>query len=222
MFRCVRITPFGRPVEPEVYCRIAGASGLNGPTAKPAPVTAAFSPGSGLVVLERAGKPLGVGTILNSDGRILTALSILGDGRSVDVRYADGGRAPARIGHADRARDLALVVPQSGWHKQGLKASNGAPSGALRAFELFADLAPYVHPQSATFKESTIVEAMARGEIVLHLNWPFAMSLYAAQGLAPGTLRSAPLPEGPAIRMLWPYAGTETIVPFGCRPMGTR
>ena len=104
------------------------------PNAKPAPVTAAFSPGSGLVILERAGKPLGVGTILNSDGRILTALSILGDGRAVEVRYADGGRATARIGHADRARDLALVVPQSGWHKQGLKASTGAPSGALRAF----------------------------------------------------------------------------------------
>jgi ABC-type glycerol-3-phosphate transport system substrate-binding protein len=72
--------------------------------------------------------------------------------------------------------------------------------GAIQAFELFADLAPYLHPQSATFKESTIVEAMARGEIVLHLNWPFAMSLYASQGLAPGTIRSAPLPRGPAGR----------------------
>jgi ABC-type glycerol-3-phosphate transport system substrate-binding protein len=73
-------------------------------------------------------------------------------------------------------------------------------SGATQAFELFADLAPYLHPQSATFKESTIVEAMARGEIVLHLNWPFAMSLYASQGLAPATIRSAPLPSGPAGR----------------------
>jgi ABC-type glycerol-3-phosphate transport system substrate-binding protein len=70
--------------------------------------------------------------------------------------------------------------------------------GAVEAFELFADLAPYLNPQSATFKESTIVEAMARGEIVLQLNWPFAMSLYASQGLAPGTIRSAPLPRGPA------------------------
>lgn len=71
-------------------------------------------------------------------------------------------------------------------------------SGTIQAFELFADLAPHLHPQSATFKESTIVEAMARGELVLHLNWPFAMSLYASQGLAPGTIRSAPLPRGPA------------------------
>ena len=100
----------------------------------PVPVTAAFAPGHGLVVLERGGKVLGVGTILNTDGRILTALSTLVDARPVDVRYADGTRTSARIGHADRGKDLALVVPQSGWHKQGMKASNAAPSGSLRAF----------------------------------------------------------------------------------------
>jgi len=72
--------------------------------------------------------------------------------------------------------------------------------GALAAFRLFAELAPYVHPQSETFKEPTIAEAMARGELVLHLNWPFAMALYASQGLAPGRIRSAPIPRGPAGR----------------------
>jgi ABC-type glycerol-3-phosphate transport system substrate-binding protein len=70
-------------------------------------------------------------------------------------------------------------------------------AGALAAFEFFAELAKYLDPQSETFKESTIAEAMARGEIVLHLNWPFVMSLYASQGLAPQTIRSAPLPAGP-------------------------
>jgi len=70
-------------------------------------------------------------------------------------------------------------------------------AGARKAFEFFARLAPYLNPQSETFKESTIAEAMARGEIVLHLNWPFVMSLYQSQGLAPGTIRSAPLPRGP-------------------------
>jgi ABC-type glycerol-3-phosphate transport system substrate-binding protein len=72
--------------------------------------------------------------------------------------------------------------------------------GALEAFRLFAALAPYLNPRSQTFKEATIAEAMARGEIVLHLNWPFAMSLYASQGLAPDPIRSAPLPVGPAGR----------------------
>lgn len=68
-------------------------------------------------------------------------------------------------------------------------------AGAREAFRFFDELAPYLHPQSATFKESTIAEAMARGELVLHLNWPFVMSLYESQGLAPGTIRSAPLPR---------------------------
>jgi multiple sugar transport system substrate-binding protein len=73
-------------------------------------------------------------------------------------------------------------------------------AGALAAFRLFAELAPYLHPASATFKEPTIADAMARGELVLSLNWPFAMSLYASQGLAPDPIRSAPLPRGPAGR----------------------
>ncbi|MCK6555976.1 extracellular solute-binding protein [Candidatus Binatia bacterium] len=68
-------------------------------------------------------------------------------------------------------------------------------AGAQTAFRFFAALEPYIDPQSATFKEATIATAMARGEIVLHLNWPFAMSLYAGQGLAPATIRSAPLPR---------------------------
>jgi ABC-type glycerol-3-phosphate transport system substrate-binding protein len=72
--------------------------------------------------------------------------------------------------------------------------------GARAAFDLFAALAPYLNPQSETFKEAAIAEAMARGEIVLHLNWPFAMSLYASQDLTPEPLRSAPLPRGPAGR----------------------
>jgi ABC-type glycerol-3-phosphate transport system substrate-binding protein len=69
--------------------------------------------------------------------------------------------------------------------------------GAIAAFRFFAELAPYLHPESQTFKEATIAEAMARGEIVLDLNWPFVMSLYASQGLAPDPIRSAPLPRGP-------------------------
>ena len=70
-------------------------------------------------------------------------------------------------------------------------------AGALAAFRFFAALAPYLHPESATFKEPTVAEAMARGEILLHLNWPFVMSLYESQGLSPEPIRSAPLPRGP-------------------------
>src|SRR6185295_18055814 len=72
--------------------------------------------------------------------------------------------------------------------------------GAIAAFRFFAALAPYLHPESATMKEPAIAEAMARGELVLHLNWPFVMSLYASQGLSPDPIRSAPLPRGPTGR----------------------
>jgi ABC-type glycerol-3-phosphate transport system substrate-binding protein len=73
-------------------------------------------------------------------------------------------------------------------------------AGALAAFRLFAALAPYLHPGSATFKEPDVAEAMARGEVVLQFNWPAIMSVYEGQGLAPGRIRSAPLPRGPAGR----------------------
>jgi S1-C subfamily serine protease len=75
--------------------------------------------------------------ILNADGRVLTALSSLGDARHIDARYSDGTAVPARLGHADRARDLALLVPHNGKHMLGLKAS-AAPAmtlhGALGSF----------------------------------------------------------------------------------------
>jgi len=79
--------------------------------------------------------------------------------------------------------------------------------GARAAFRFFAELAPALHPQAATFREASVAEAMARGELVLHLNWPFAMALYASQGLAPSPIRSAPIPAGPA--------GTATVLGGG-------
>jgi ABC-type glycerol-3-phosphate transport system substrate-binding protein len=85
------------------------------------------------------------------------------------------------------------------WAAGGSGARFDDPA-ARAALELLAALGPHLHPQSETFKEPTIAEAMARGELVLHLNWPFAMSLYASQGLAPDPIRSAPLPRGPAGR----------------------
>lgn len=124
----------------------------------------------------------------------------------------------AVLGQPPATWDELLAVARAHPHRIGLKgsryegltcdvlpfvwAAGGSgdafdDEGARAAFRFFAQLAPYLHPHSATFKEATIAEAMARGELVLHLNWPFAMSLYASQGLAPDTIRSAPLPRGP-------------------------
>lgn len=93
----------------------------------------------GVVVLERAGKQIGVGSVLAGDGRILTALSPLGHGNDLDARFADGSVARVKVGHTDRAWDLALLVPQNGRWKQGLRASRQSPTDAgsmLRTFSV--------------------------------------------------------------------------------------
>ena len=45
----------------------------------------------------------------------------------MDVRYADGSVVHAKIGHRDRAWDLALLVPQTGKWVDGLAASMANP-----------------------------------------------------------------------------------------------
>jgi len=127
--------------------------------------------------------------------------AVLGDPpRSWDDLLAVARAHPGKIGFKGSLYEgLTCDVLPFVWAAGGDGVSFD-DAGARAAFQLFRELAPYVHPLSATFKESTIVEAMARGEIVLHLNWPFAMSLYASQGLAPDPIRSAPLPDGPSTR----------------------
>jgi ABC-type glycerol-3-phosphate transport system substrate-binding protein len=125
------------------------------------------------------------------------------------------------LGHAPATWDELLAVARAHPGKIGFKgalyegltcdvlpfvwAAGGSgdvldDAGALAAFRLFAELAPYVHPSSATFKEPMITDALARRELVLELNWPATLSLYQSQGLAPDPFRSAPLPRGPSGR----------------------
>jgi serine protease Do len=77
----------------------------------------------GIVLLERAGKVIGVGSVLSGDGRILTALSPLGHGNNIDARFADGSVSQVKLGHSDRVWDMALLIPQNARWKKGLKAS---------------------------------------------------------------------------------------------------
>jgi serine protease Do len=82
----------------------------------------------GVITVERDSHVLGVGTVLAGDGRILTALSALGPSDIADVRYSDGSVVHARVGHKDKAWDLALLVPLSGHWIDGLSASEVDPS----------------------------------------------------------------------------------------------
>jgi serine protease Do len=83
-----------------------------------------------VVAIERNGIPVAIGTVLGGDGRILTALSGLGGGDGADVRYADGTLVHTKLGHSDKAEDLALLVPQSGKWTDGLSASEADPKSA--------------------------------------------------------------------------------------------
>ncbi|HEX3773117.1 MAG TPA: PDZ domain-containing protein [Polyangiaceae bacterium] len=96
----------------------------------PPPKTPLEAAVQGTVMLERAGRPLAVGTLLNGDGRILTALSPLTHGNQIDARYPDGHISHVRVSYADRAWDLALLTPEGDARHAGLKASRDAEPGA--------------------------------------------------------------------------------------------
>lgn len=93
----------------------------------------------GVVSIERGGQPLALGAVLGGDGRILTALSPLGAGNDLDVRFADGSTVKAKLGHHDRMWDLALLVPQTGRWPDGLVAGSRNPvreDATIRSFSL--------------------------------------------------------------------------------------
>jgi serine protease Do len=91
----------------------------------------------GVVTVERSGQALGLGAVLMGDGRIITALSPLGPGNDLDARFADGTTVRVKLGHHDRAWDLALLVPQTGRWQEGLGASSREPvrqDASIRSF----------------------------------------------------------------------------------------
>ena len=93
-----------------------------------------------MVVLERQGKPLALGMVLEGDGRVLTALSPLTNGNFLSVRYADGTLAALKLVHGDRGWDLALLAPVTTptqpLHKAGLKAARTPSFVDLQTFNL--------------------------------------------------------------------------------------
>jgi serine protease Do len=118
----------------------------------------------GVVAIERNGVPLAIGTVLGGDGRILTALSGLGGAEGADVRYADGTTVHAKVGHADKDADLALLVPQAGKWTDGLTASEADPaSSALRA--MLPGKGAHLGPAEASIKGRT--DAHARDGLLL-------------------------------------------------------
>lgn len=116
------------------------ARGPENPPASPPPPALSAEERRGVVVVEHAGRILALGTLLEGDGRVLTAYSRVAPAAKAQlfVRYPDGKRALARIGHADPDRDLALLVPKVLHTRQGIRASDAAPKqgAALTGFSV--------------------------------------------------------------------------------------
>ena len=106
----------------------------------------------GVVSVERDGHAISVGSVLSGDGRIVTSFSALGGAEQADVRYADGTTAHVRLGHHERAWDLALLIPTTGRWTEGLLASEADPATAaeLDAFATGRGQTPV--PAPATLK----------------------------------------------------------------------
>lgn len=98
------------------------------------------------------------------------------------------------------------------WEAGGSEIAPRGP-GALDAFGFLGALAPDLNPDSAVFREMSVLEAQARGAVWIHFNWPFAMGYLASKGLAPNVDLSAPLPAGPNGRRATPLGGGYLGIP---------
>src|SRR5688572_13999595 len=76
--------PAGTAPRPVVPAQPAAPAPAPAATAgAPQPAAERSDPRQGIVRLERAGQPLGLGLVLSGDGRIVTALSAVGHGNDV-------------------------------------------------------------------------------------------------------------------------------------------
>ncbi len=55
----------------------------------------------------------GTGVVVTSDGVILTALHVVADATTVNLRFADGSRSTGTVTSRDAARDVAAVTPDT-------------------------------------------------------------------------------------------------------------
>lgn len=121
------------------------------PSAPPAPAPNSVERArQGVVVVERQGKPLALGAVLEGDGRVLSALSALGDGNFLSARYVDGTRADLKMVHSDRGSDLALLTPvlkaDQAPRKAGMRAARTPSFVGLQSFVRNAQAAIGVAP----------------------------------------------------------------------------
>ncbi|HEY5376527.1 MAG TPA: trypsin-like peptidase domain-containing protein, partial [Polyangiaceae bacterium] len=145
------------------------------PEAKlPAPKNPVEAALYGVVKLERAGKPIGIGTLLSGDGRILTALSPLTHGNQIDARYPEGQVVHVKISYSDRAWDLALLTPEGDARHAGLKASHDPTPNAGSKLHAVGYVNAKLGTSDLTVKAKSTLRGGDSAELADALELPFA------------------------------------------------
>jgi S1-C subfamily serine protease len=146
------------------------------PSAKlPAPKTAIEAAVQQVVMLERAGRPIGIGTLLSGDGRILTALSSLSHGNQIDAHYPEGQIVRVKLSHSDRAWDLALLTPEGDSRRAGLKASHDpTPTAGTKLHAVGYVKDKQLGASEVTIKAQSTLRGADSAELANALELPFA------------------------------------------------
>jgi serine protease Do len=141
----------------------------------PAPKTPIEAALQQVVMLERAGRPIGIGTLLSGDGRILTALSPLTHGNQIDAHYPEGQIVRVKLSHSDRAWDLALLTPEGDLRRAGLKASRDAtPSAGTKLHAVGYVKDKQLGASDVTIKARGTLRGADSAELANALELPFA------------------------------------------------
>lgn len=125
--------------------------------------------------LERGGKPIGVGTLLSGDGRILTALSPLTHGNQIDAHYPEGQVVHVKISYSDRAWDLALLTPEGDARHAGLKASHDPTPVAGSKVHALGFVNNKLGATDLTIKAKSTLRGGDSAELIDALELPFAL-----------------------------------------------
>ena len=211
--------PVADPAVPAPAARPSVGSGE--PRAKLAapksPVEAAIQQ---VVRLERGGRPIAIGTLLNGDGRILTALSPLTHGNQIIARYPEGQLIRVRLSHADRAWDLALLTPEGDDRRSGLKASRDpAPAAGSKVHALSYVRDKQLGASDVTIKAKITLRGGDSAELADAFELPFAVKpadigapLINAQGEVVAIIARACSPADKLGCTLAPYGAPVSAV----------
>ena len=128
---------------------------------------AVYAKASPAVVSVRAGQGSGTGFLTNAEGQIVTNAHVVGDSKSVTLKFGDGASVQADVLGTDPSTDLAVLSIERGDIPKGVK-----PLG---------------------FADSRSVQV---GDLAIAIGNPFGLDRTATEGIISGIGRSIEAPNG--------------------------